>query len=193
MVDRGGRQHTLYGAFNPPATITLDSTLPFCDSPLDIPEIPPTMAHYTSVHEVIHADDHMGGDVIVEETREHILRDHRKNLDRGMEIIRAKDDENCIADETELANLWAMQYADLLTHYRSFVVMRHHDFPKLDVVWENMQGGLFPPYIITKIEKEKDTRYVFEEIIRRVGAYCIIDAVDESIKLEERDACKYAV
>jgi hypothetical protein len=129
----------------------------------------------------------------VEETRRHIIRDHGEKLEKGMEIIRAKDEGDCITDEVELASLWAMQYADLLTHYRSYVVMRHHEFPKLDIVWENMQEGLFPPYMITKIEKKKDTRYIFDKIISRIGSYCIIEAVDESIKLEERYACKYAV
>jgi len=148
--EREGKYHTLYGDFAPPATITLDDELPFCDSPLDIPEVPHTMTYYTSVHEVIHADDYAGGDHVVKATKEHMLDDHKDKLEVSMEIIRERSDDDCIRTEEELAGLWAIQYADLLTHYRSYVVLRHHKFPRLDFIWNFMQNDLFPPSLLTK-------------------------------------------
>lgn len=191
--EREGKYHTLYGDFSPPATIILDDELPFCDSPLDIPEVPRTMTYYTSVHEVIHADDYAGGDRVVNGTRQHILEDHKDKLDVSMEIIRQRSDDDCIRTEEELAGLWAIQYADLLTHYRSYVVIRQHKFPRLDFIWDLMQSDLFPPSLLTKIEREKGTRYIFETIIDRVGEYCLIDALRENIHIGERNADAYTV
>ncbi len=191
--EREGKYHTLYGDFAPPATITLDDELPFCDSPLDIPEVPHTMTYYTSVHEVIHADDYTGGDHIVKATKEHMLEDHKDKLEVSMEIIRERSDDDCIKTDEELAGLWAIQYADLLTHYRSYVVLRHHKFPRLDFIWNFMQNDLFPPSLLTKIEREKGTRYIFETIIDRVGEYCIIDALTETINIGEKSADVYTV
>lgn len=191
--EREGKLHTLYGDFAPPATITLDRELPFCDSPLDIPEVPRTMTYYTSVHEVIHADDYAGGDRIINETREHILEDHKDKLEVSMEIIRQRTDDDCIASDEELAGLWAIQYADLLAHYRSYVVLRHHRFPRLAFIWDLMQSDLFAPSLLTKIEREKGTRYIFEAIIDRVGEYCLIDALAETMSIGERSADAYTV
>jgi hypothetical protein len=191
--EREGKYHTLYGDFTPPATITLDDELPFCDSPLDLPEVPHTMTYYTSVHEVIHADDYVGGDQIIEATREHILEDHKDKLEVSMEIIRERSDDDCIRTDEELAGLWAIQYSDLLTHYRSYVVMRHHGFPRLDFIWNFMQNDIFPPSLLTMIERDKGTRYIFETIIERVGEYCLIDALMESINIGEKSADVYTV
>jgi hypothetical protein len=191
--ERAGKYQTLYGEFNPPSTITLDNDLPFCDYPLDIPEVPRTMTYYTSVHEVIHANDYAGGDKIVKATREHILEDHKDKLEVSMEIIRERSDDDCIRTDEELAGLWAIQYADLLTHYRSYVVMRHHRFPRLDFIWNFMQSDLFPPSLLTMIEREKGIRYIFETIVERVGEYCIIDALMETINIGEKSADIYTV
>ena len=190
---RDGKYHTLFGDFAPPATIILDDELPFCDSPLDIPEVPRTMTYYTSVHEVIHADDYAGGDLTFTATREHILENHGDKLRMSMEIIRERADDDCIGSDEELAGLWAIQYADLLTHYRSYVVLRHHRFPKLGHIWDCMQSDLFPPNLLTKIETEKGTRYVFDEIIERVGEYCIIDALKETMNIGEKAADTYTI
>ena len=191
--EREGKYHTLYGDFSPPATIILDNELPFCDSPFDIPEVPRTMTYYTSVHEVIHADDYAGGDRVIIGTREHILKDHKDKLEVSMEIIRQRSDDDCIASDEELAGLWAIQYADLLTHYRSYVVLRHHRFPKLDFIWDLMQSELFPPSLLTKIERAKGISYIFEAIIDRVGKYCLIDALAETMHIGDRYADAYTV
>lgn len=190
---RGGSYHMAYGSFEPPATITLDSGLPFCDRPLDIPEIPYTMARYTAAHEVIHADDHVGGELMFTATREHILGDHGDKLFRGMEIIECEGGCDLIRSRDDLAGFWAMQYVDMITHYRAYVALRRHRFPWLDMIWEVLYDGFFPPNMLTRIEGEKGTRYVFDAIIGNAGEYCLIDALMESESIGEKNACRYTV
>lgn len=188
-----GAYHMAYGAFDPPASITLDSRIPFCDRPLNIPEVPETLAYYTATHEVIHADDHLGGDNMFTATRDHILCDHMDKLAKGMDIIEGRDDRCGIGTYEDLACLWAMQYVDMITHYRAYVVLRHSGYPKLDFVWDRMQNDFFPPSLLTTIEMEKDARYVFDDIIGQMGKYCLIDALKESSSIRERAACRYTV
>ena len=182
-----------FGAFDPPASITLDSRIPFCDRPLDIPEVPETLAYYTATHEVIHADDHLGEDMMFNATRDHILCDHTDKLVKGMDIIEESEDRCGIRTYEDLACLWAMQYVDMITHYRAYVVLRHGGYPKLDLVWGHMQNDFFPPSLLTTIEREKDTGYVFDNIIGQMGAYCLIDALMESKSISRKACCRYTV
>jgi hypothetical protein len=46
--------------------------------------------------------------------------------------------------------------------------------------------------MLTEIEREKGTKYVFESI-HHVGEYCLIDALMESSRIGDRAACTYAV
>jgi hypothetical protein len=183
----------VYGSFDPPATITLDCDLPFCDWPLDIPEFPRTMARYAATHEVIHADDHTGGDTMFTATMEHILDDHRDKLERGMEIIDGDGGCESIGCHRDLAGLWTMQYVDMITHYRAYVTLRHRRFPRLDMIWACMQDGFFPPSLLTHIEGARNTEYIFDVVIGRAGEYCLIDALMESASIGERNACSYTV
>jgi hypothetical protein len=190
--NRLGTYQMAFGAYEPPATIIMDSRIPFFDRPLNIPEVPHTLLRYTATHEVIHVDDHMGGDALYNGTREHILCDHMDKLERGMEYITREGSCDQISDESDLASLWAMQYVDMATHYRAYVTIRERAFPRLDLIWNKMQDTLFPPRMLTEIEREKGTRYVFESI-RDVGEYCLIDALMESTSIGNKAACKYAV
>lgn len=182
-----------FGSFDPPATITLDSRIPFCDKPLNMPQLPPTLAHYTATHEVIHADDHTGDDRVFKATCEHILSDHYDKLEKGMLLIEKEGGCDSIRSFEDLALYWAMQYVDMLTHYRAFIILRHKNFPKLDMIWSLLRNDLFPPSLLTGIEREKNTRYIFESIIGRAGEYCIIDALKESASISKRNADRYAV
>lgn len=190
---RGRSYHMDYGSFNPPATITLDSRIPFCDRPLHMPELPKTLAQYTASHEVIHADDHTGGDRMFTATREHIFRDHHDKLEKGMQIIEGEGGCKYIHSYDDLACLWAMQYVDMITHYRAYVVLRHRRFPKLDLIWSRLRNDFFPPNLLTRIEREKDIKYIFESIIGRAGEYCIIDALMETESISERNASRYTI
>ena len=180
-----------YGSFNPPSTITLDSDLPFCDWPLEIPEFPHTMSYYTATKEVIHADDHTGGDAVYKATRDHILTDHWDKLVRGMGIIEGEGGCDLIHGYNDLAHLWAIQYVDMITHFRTYVTLRRQNFPKLDMIWEGLQDDFFPPNILTKIESEKGIRYVFDITLCRAGEYCLIDALIESQGIRDKNAYKY--
>lgn len=189
-----GRSYQMdHGSFEPPATITLDSELPFCDRPLDLPELSQTLTHYTSTHEVIHADDHTGGDWMFRATREHIIGDHHDKLEKGLRIINGEGGCEHIRSHEDLACLWAMQYIDMITHYRAYIVLRYWNFPRLNLVWGLLRNDLFPPNLLTKIEREKGVKYIFEAIIGRAGEYCIIDALKESASISERDAGRYTV
>ena len=181
-----------FGAYEPPATIIMDSRIPFSDRPLNIPEVPHTLLRYTAAHEVIHVDDHLGGDSLYNGTKEHILCDHADKLERGMEFIRGEGSCEEIGDNCDLASLWAMQYVDMVTHYRAYVTLRERNFPRLDLIWSKMQDGLFPPSMLTEIERGRGTGYVFESI-QHVGEYCLIDALMESSSIGDRAVCKYAV
>jgi hypothetical protein len=190
--NRVGAYQMAFGAYQPPSTIVMDSRIPFCDRPLNIPEVPHTLLRYTAVHEVLHVGDHLGGDTLYNGTKKHILSDHADRLERGMEFIEKEGSCDQISDRGNLASLWATQYVDMVTHYRTYVILRERGFPRLDLIWSKMQDGLFPPSMLTEIEREKGTRYVFESI-RQVGKYCLIDALMESSSIGDKAACKYAV
>ncbi len=190
--DRVGSYNMAFGSYEPPATIIMDSRIPFCDRPLNIPEVPHTLLRYTATHEVIHVDDHLGGDALYNGTKEHILCDHGDKLESGMAFITKEGSCDQIAYEGDLASIWAMQYVDMVTHYRAYVALRARHFPQLDLIWSKMQEMLFPPRMLTEIEREKGTRYVFESI-HHVGEYCLIDALMESSSIGDKAACKYTV
>jgi len=182
-----------FGSFNPPATIILDKKLPLIDRPLNLPDFTQTMTVYSAVHEVIHADDHTGGDELLIATQLHILKQHRDKLEKGMEII--VDEGGCVSiqDFKDLAGLWAVQYVDMVTHYRAYVVLRQHKFPKLEEVWSRLNTDYFPPNLLTCIELEKGVKYVFNLFTERMGEYCLIEALDDFKKIKEKNACSYTV
>lgn len=193
LRNRKGSYAMDFGSFEPPSTIVLDSRLPFCDSPLRIPQLPGTLALYCATHEVIHADDHTGGDRLLMETRRHILEDHVDKLEKGMRAVEREGGRGCIGGYEELAGLWAMQYVDMVTHYRTYVVLRHEQLPKLDFVWSGLRDRFFPPNLLTRIERQRGVDYIFDIISGQAGEYCLIDALKESMSIGERNACRYTV
>jgi hypothetical protein len=56
-----------------------------------------------------------------------------------------------------------------------------------------MQNDFFPPSLLTTIEREKDARYVFDDIIGQMGKYCLIDALKESSSIRKRGVCQFTV
>jgi len=191
--NRGGTYEMDYGAFEPPSTIVLDSWLLYCDRPLSIPKLPGTLASYCATHEVTHADDHTGGDRLLKVTRRHILKDHGDKLEKGMQIIEREGGSDCIDGYKELAGLWAVQYVDMVTHYRSYVVLRHKRLPKLDFVWARLRDHFFPPNLLTCIENQRGIRHVFDIITRQAGEYCLIEALRDSQQISERNTLRYLV
>jgi hypothetical protein len=182
-----------FGCFTPPSTIMLDRDLPFSDKPLDIPELASTLSLYTAVHEVLHADDWIGGDVLQRTTHKHMLKDHSDKLEKALEFIKSGDGTDYIKTIDELANLNAAHYVDMVTHFRSYVALRYASAPKLDMIWDQMSINFFPPNLLTMIEAEKGTKYVFDLFTEKVGRYCLLDAFEEYESIGKRSSSTYTV
>jgi hypothetical protein len=189
---RGCQYGMDFGCFTPPSTIILDRDLPFSDKPMEIPELASTLSLYTAVHEVLHADDWVGGDKLQRLTRDHMLREHRDKLVKALAFIKDEGTE-CIKTVAELANLNATHYVDMVTHFRSFVALRYAEAPKLDMIWDKLSINFFPPNLLTMIEVEKGTEYVFSLFTERAGSYCLIDAFEEYESIGKRSAQAYTV
>jgi hypothetical protein len=190
---RRGAYAMEYGAFEPPSTIILDSDLPFSDRPLDIPELPRSLERYSAMHEVVHADDYSGGDALYMKTRRHILDSHMDKLESGMRVIDCNGGRDCIDGFEELARLWSMQYVDMVTHYRAYVALRHLRLPRLELIWAGLGNDLFPPTLLTSLERHLGVDGVFDVITRKAGEYCIIDVLRDSESISEKNACSYTV
>jgi hypothetical protein len=182
-----------YGSFIPPATILLDKKLPFCDKPLDMPQFCETMIYYSAVHEIIHADDHTRGDELLLATRHHILDVHNDKLETSMKILREKEETKCIQNYEDLASLWSIQYVDMVTHYRAYIVLRHKKYKKLDRIWTQLDKEYFPPNLLTCIEIEKGTDYVFSLFTEKIGDYCLIEALEEYKTIKDKNVCSYTI
>lgn len=182
-----------FGSFIPPATIILDKRLPSSDHPLDMPDYAETMTTYTAVHEVIHADDHTGGDKLLLGTRRHILEKHQDKLEKSMRIIMQEGGSSAIKNYGDLASLWAVQYVDMVTHYRSYVILRYLKYPKLDELWSQLRNDYFPPNLLTCIELTRGTDYLFSLFTKQLGEYCLIEALEEYNEIKNRDSCSYTV
>ncbi len=182
-----------FGNFQPPNVIYLDKRLPSCDHPMNLPDFADTMIAYSGIHEVIHADDHTGGDKLLLATRKHILEAHVDKLEKSMEILMNDGGAPGIDGYADLASLWAVQYVDMVTHYRSYVVLRHMRYPKLDQIWSRLRNDYFPPNLLTNIEVTKGTEYVFSLFTEKLGKYCLIEALNEYNVLKEKVTASYMV
>jgi hypothetical protein len=182
-----------FGTFQPPNIIHLDKRLPSCDHPMHIPDFADTMIAYSAIHEVIHADDNTGGDKLLLATRKHILEAHEDKLEKSMQIIWEEGGYHGIDDYEDLASLWAVQYVDMVTHYRSYVVLRYHRYPKLDQIWSRLRNDYFPPNLLTNIEVTKGVDYVFSLFTEKIGEYCLIEALDEYQRLKRKESASYMV
>ena len=182
-----------YGSFVPPSTIILDMNLPSSDHPMHMPDFTETLTTYSAVHEIVHADDHTGGDRLLLETRSHILREHKDKLRKSMKIIQSDGGCNAIECYEDLASLWAVQYLEMVTHYRSYVVLRQLNYPRIDHLWGRLRSDYFPPNLLTCIEAEKGIDYVFKLFTERIGEYCLIEALDEYKRIKEKATLAYTV
>ena len=190
---RGKNYNMDFGSFQPPANIYLDKRLPSSDHPMDIPDFADTLTVYSAVHEIIHADDHAGGDQLLLATCHHILETHEDKLERSLQIINCEGGNCGITDYEDLASLWAIQYVDMVTHYRGYVVLRHMNYPKINQIWSKLSNDYFPPNLLTCIEASRGSDYVFSLFTERMGDYCLIEALDEYNCMKEREAQSYMV
>ena len=189
-----GKNYSMdFGSFQPPASIFLDKRLPSSDHPLDMPDFADTLTLYSAVHEIIHADDHVGGDLLLLATVKHILSTHEDKLTRSLEIIYEEGGNSVIKNYEDLATLWAIQYVDMVTHYRSYVVLRYMHAPKLDQIWSRLNNDYFPPNLLTCIEVSRGSEYVFSLFTDLIGEYCLIEALEEYKQMKERETQSYMV
>ncbi len=194
LINIRGRQYGMdFGCFNPPNTIMLDKNLPFSDRPLDLPDLASTLTLYTAVHEVLHADDWAGGDRLQKATQGHMLREHGGKLEKALDFIKSGEGTDLIKSVEDLAVLNASHYVDMVTHFRSFLVMRYAGAQKLDMIWDKMAINYFPPNLLTMIEAEKGAKYVADLWTQRAGGYCLIDAFEEYESIGKRSASIYTV
>lgn len=176
-----------YGLFQPPSTIILDSRLLFLEGGEGL-------LHYSVVHEVIHADDHTGGNRLYRETKRHILEEHGEELERGMRIVDENDGRTYIRNREKLAELWAMQYVDLYTHYRTYIVLRERAAPRLEYLWEGLHGkGPITPRLLTYLERRRGMRYIFRLLTEMVGRCCLIDLLRECEDIKKMDMVRYTI
>ncbi len=182
-----------YSYFEPPSTITLDKRRPFWDRPLDLPELVETATYYCVVHEVIHADDYMNGNRVIKETMRHIEEAHEDKLRISMRWLRRSGAPDYIKRKETLLRIWAEQYADMITHYRTYVVLRERKFPKVDYIWACLYSNYFPPHILTAIERERGVDYVLRRITEDLGRYCLVEALREAEEISRKKARRYTV
>ena len=190
---KGKNYNMDFGSFQPPANIFLDKRLPSSDHPLNMPDFADTLTVYSTVHEIIHADDHAGGDQLLLNTCNHILNAHVDKLERSLQIIINEGGKNVIKDYEDLASLWAIQYVDMVTHYRSYVVLRQMNYPKIDQIWSKLSNDYFPPNLLTCIEASRGSNYVFSLFTDQMGKYCLIEALDEYNCMKKKEALSYMV
>jgi hypothetical protein len=187
------KYHMDYGLYIPPKTIMLDSNLPTVDKPMNLPDLATTLTMYTAIHETIHADDYTEGNSLLLKTMRHITEQHEDKLTKGMSIIRRYGGSLCIRNMEDLASLWAMQYVDVLTHYRSYIILRHKNYPQLDHIWTKLSNDYFPPNLFTTIERHKNIDYVFNLFTHRKGDFCFVEALEEYNNIKQKQILTYTV
>ena len=182
-----------YSYFEPPLTIGLDRRRPFWDKPLDLPKMIETATFFCVVHEVIHADDYRDGDQVIKETIKHIERAHQDKLKISIDFLKRNGAPDFLKRKKTLTSIWARQYSDMITHYRTYLILRHRHFPKIEYLWSCLYNDYFPPNIFTIIEREKGINYVIKRITEDLGNYCLIEALGEAEEISKKNAYKYTV
>ena len=182
-----------YSYFCPPSTISIDSRRPFWDKPLVFPEIVDTALQYCAVHEVIHAYDFGQGNRIVAETARHIEKAHPDKLKTSIALLRRSQAPNFLRHGENLVKIWSEQYADMVTHYRTYIILSHKQLPKVDYIWSWLGSHYFPPNLLTSIECGKGQEYVLKRITDGIGEYCLVEALGEVDQILESNSKRYTV
>jgi len=175
-----------FGWFQPPDAIWLDKRIPQVARHEWGEGVAETLATYTAAHELVHLDDWLGGDRLLQSTFTHILEAHQAELEAGLRFLEGEAWEGVEG----LATLWAAQYVDLLAHYRAYYALRRLGLKGLDAVWSSLGDGYFPPSILTHLEHHKGADYIWS-LLEREG--CLVEVVDEIQRQGERLAHSYTV
>lgn len=182
-----------YGYFKAPSTIVLDADLPFEGSLFNQPELATTATYYCAVHEVIHADDYTDNNRIVHETLHHIKTQHEHELSEASRILSRYSRGRWGTTHDEVLNTWTYQYIDSATHYRTYLVLKHKQFPKIDTIWVNLYNSIFSPRLFTTLEHAKGLDYTTHFLSDQIGKTCIVELVKEYEAVSQRDVRMYTV
>jgi hypothetical protein len=168
-----------YGYFKAPSTIVLDENLLLEGQRFHQAELATTATYYSAVHEVIHADDFTHGNRLTQETLQHIQRMHRDEIADVERILSKYTQGGWGRTPQAIINTWAYQYIDSATHYRTYVVLKHHHFPELDTVWVSLYNSIFSPRLLTTLEDEKGLHYTASLLSEHIGETCIVEIARE--------------
>jgi hypothetical protein len=164
-----------YGYFKPPSTIVLDKDLPLEGKIFNQSLLATTATYYCAVHEVIHADDYTDDNRILNETLKHIKTKHKNELTNASHILRRHPKDHAATSKKEIGTTWAYQYVDSATHYRTYLVLKHKRFPKIENIWVSLYNSIFSPRFFTTIEKAKGFRYMARLLSNKIGKTCIVE------------------
>jgi hypothetical protein len=168
--------HTkVYGYFQKPATIVLDEALPLSGKLFNQPLLSTTATYYCATHEVIHADDYTDNNRIVKDTRHHIEKEHKDELAEAATILSQYSKVSWTGRERDIINTWTYQFVDAATHYRTYLVLKHKEFPKIDNIWVSLYNSIFSPSLFTTIEDAQGLTYTSSILSERVGKICILE------------------
>jgi hypothetical protein len=182
-----------YGYFRVPSTIVLDEDLPLEGRLFNQPELATTATYYCAVHEVIHADDYTDNNRIVHETLQHITTQHENELTEASRILSRYSRGRWGRTTKEIVNTWAYQYVDSTTHYRTYLVLKHKRFPKIDTIWVSLYNSIFSPRLFTTIEHAKGLSYTAYLLSEQIGKTCIVELVKEYEAASQRNVRTYTV
>jgi len=182
-----------YGFFKAPSTIVLDEDLPLEGRLFNQPELATTATYYCAVHEVIHADDYTDNNRIVTETLHHINTQHVNELAEASSRLSRHVRSRWGRTIKEIVNTWAYQYVDSATHYRTYLVLKHKQFPKIDTVWVSLYNSIFSPRLFTTLENTKGLYHTAQLLSDQMGRTCIVELVKEHEEASQRNVRTYTV
>jgi hypothetical protein len=182
-----------YGYFRVPSTIVLDEDLPLEGRLFNQPELATTATYYCAVHEVIHADDYTDNNRIVNETLQHIKIKHGNELAEASRILSRYSRSRWGKTHDEVVNTWAYQYVDSATHYRTYLVLKHKKFPKIDNIWVSLYNSIFSPRLFTMLENAKGLYYTAHILSKQIGETCILEIIKEYEEISQRNVRTYTV
>jgi hypothetical protein len=157
------------------------------------PELATTATYYCAVHEVIHADDYTDNNRIVHKTLQHIKRKHKNELSEASGILSRHSQGRRGKNNRQIMNTWTYQYVDSATHYRTYLVLKHKKFLKIDTIWVSLYNSIFSPRLFTTLEKTKGLQYTANLLSKKIGETCIIETVKEYEEASQRNVRRYAV
>ncbi len=182
-----------YGYFKSPSTIVLDETLPLSGKIFNQTLLATTATYYCATHEVIHADDYTDNNRIIKETLHHIKKKHKNKLAEASAILSRHSRSRWKGSQEEVMNTWAYQYADSSTHYRTYLVLNHKKFPKIDNIWVSLYNSIFSPRLFTAIEAGKGIQYTANLLSEQIGKICVVELAKEFEEISRKKAGLYTV